>query len=130
MGSMMEILNQILSNLRVRYDKINQLMNLTKELDAASKGEDPVSFGMILDMRQKVMDFVDELDKENNRLIARLPDHSQKKIKTLLAPSGEPVRLENPLESDIFDTNKRTLLLVQRVAALDDTILKKIGGKR
>lgn len=130
MSSTMEILSQILSNLRVRYDKINQLMNLTKELDAVSKNGDTVSVGMILDMRQKVMDLVDDIDRENRRLIGKLPDPLRTKIRSLLAPKGEPVRLENPMESDIFDTNKRTLLLAQRVAALDDSILQRIKGRQ
>ena len=113
MGGTMEILNQILFNLQAKYGKINQLMDLTKELDKAACAKDTVSFGMVLDMRQKVMDAVDHIDVENRKLIARLPANTQDRIKSILVPGNDPVRLENPLETNIFDTNKRNILLVQ-----------------
>lgn len=126
MSSSMEILNQILHILREKYDKINQLHNLTKEMEKALNYDDAPSFGALLDMRQKQMDAIDELGRQNRQLIAKLPEALQSRVKKILAPNGEPLRLNNPLETNIFDTNRRGLLLLQKVAALNDSVFQKM----
>ena len=126
MSGSMEILNQILHNLRGKYDRINQLHNLTKEMEKALSYNDSASFGTLLDMRKKQMDAIDELDRQNRKLIAQLPEALQSRVKKILAPKGEPLRLDNPLETNIFDTNRRGILLLQKVAALNDSVFQKM----
>ena len=126
MNSSMEILNQILHNLRAKYDRINQLHNLTKEMEKALGYNDAPSFGALLDMRQKQMEAIDELDRQNKKLIAKLPEALQSRMRRILTPKGEPLRLNNPLETNIFDTNRRGLLLLQKVAALNDSVFQKM----
>lgn len=124
-GSMIAM-NKILSNLQEKYKYFNNLFQLTKQMEEVIASNDQVSLAAILDMRQKNMSLVDKLDAENKAMVERLPKPMKERMQGILFPKGEPVRLENPLETNIFDTNKRNLMLLSKIISLDEKINKSI----
>lgn len=128
MAQEMEIMMGILANLRKKYNYINRLMDETKELDRSVRSRDEVSIKMSLDMRSLTMAAVDGLDAQNRSLMKSLREDLQKKISSILSPSGETPHLSNPLEIDLYDTQQRIVGVLQRVVSLDDEIRKKTGG--
>lgn len=122
-------LNKILKNLQKKYDHLNQIMNYTRDLEATIKRRDEDSLGLVLEMRQQCMNLIDVIDEENHELLSRLPSPYKERIGEVFKPSGQPIRLENPLETNIFDTSKRNNALLQRIVQLDETVNKMINKK-
>lgn len=128
MAGTIEVQTEVLRNLRKKYNMMNQLMELTKDLDKAARSGDKVSFGMTLEMRWNTMAAVDKLDVVNRSLIAGLPEDVQFRTRRLLNSGGETPHLENPLETDIFDMQRLILTTVQKIMNLDDEIRRKTGN--
>ena len=128
MAETTETLNEILANLRKKYNRMNQLMEQTKELDKAARMNDGVSFEMSLDMRWKTMSAVDQLDHENRQLISSLPELIQLQVRKLLHPREEAVEPERELERDICNMQRQILSTVQKIITLDDDVRKRTGN--
>ncbi len=115
-------MGKILDNLQKKFNLLNQILNLTKDMENAIKRKDEESLSLILNMRQKSMDLIDELDKENNIMTQKLPMPYKERVNEVFRPTGKTVRLENPLETNIFDTNKRNNMLLKRIIQLDEMV--------
>jgi hypothetical protein len=88
---------------------------------------DPESLGAVLSMRQRTMDMIDDLNLEVAKILANMDNPYKDKTKLILSPTGDAtLTLNNPLETNIFDTNKRILMLLQRIINLDDAIKKRL----
>ncbi|MBE6033224.1 hypothetical protein [Aminipila sp.] len=122
--------NKILENLNKKYRHIDNIMNLTKDLERAMMANDSISFGSILDMRGDMMILVDKLDEENRKLVSHLPNPLKERMASIIMPkknsAGESVTLDNPLETNIYDTNKRIAALLSKIVKLDNEINQKI----
>lgn len=127
MDSTMTVLQGILNNLRKKYNLVNNILNLTKDLERVLNSGDEEMFGFTLSMRQNVMNLVDKVDAENRKSVERLSEPLRGKVKQMLNPAGETLHLDNPLETDIFDTNQQILSLIKRIVSTDDTIQKKLN---
>lgn len=125
--------NKILENLKVKYRYIDNIMNLTKDMERAMMADDSLSFGSILDMRGDMMILVDKLDQENREIISHLPNPLKERITAIIMPkreyTGESLTLDNPLETNIYDTNKRIAALLSKIIKLDNEINQKIKGQ-
>lgn len=120
-------MNLILVDLQKKYRRMDMILTFTKELEQIIASGDETSLRLVLEMRQKEMDVIDQLDREiQNRLSMMSPVLKAKMRKILKPTSGNSIKLENPLETNIFDTNKRILKLVGRIVNLDTTIHDKI----
>ncbi len=115
-------MGKILDNLQKKFNLLNQIMNLTKDMENAIKRKDEESLSLVLNMRQKSMDLIDELDKTNSVMTQKLPEPYKERIMEIFRPTGKTVRLENPLETNIFDTNKRNNMLLKRIVQLDEMV--------
>lgn len=126
--------NKILENLKKKYRYIDNIMNLTKDMERAMMANDSISFGTILDMRGDVMILVDKIDQENAEIARRLPDPIKDRIRAIIMPKqevvGETVTLDNPLETNIYDTNRRILALLSKTIKLDTEINQKVNGQK
>lgn len=126
--------NKILQNLKKKYRHIDNIMNLTKDMERAMMANDSISFGTILDMRGDVMILVDKLDQENKEIARRLPTPIKERISAIIMPkrevAGETVALDNPLETNIYDTSRRIVGLLSKIIKLDTEINKKINGHK
>lgn len=126
--------NKILENLKKKYRYIDNIMNLTKDMERAMMANDSISFGSILDMRGDAMILVDKLDQENKEIARRLPTPIKERILAIIMPkrgvTGETVALDNPLETNIYDTNRRIVGLLSKIIKLDTEINQKINGHK
>lgn len=123
----MDALNKILSNLKVKYNFYNNLFNLTKQMEDIIALNDQYSLSAILEMRENVMSLVDKLDAENKSIIAKLPVSMKDRIYNILFSKGDSIRVENPLETNLFDTNKQNQILLNKIIVLDQKINKKVN---
>ncbi|QAT42041.1 hypothetical protein [Aminipila luticellarii] len=125
--------NKILENLKLKYRYMDNIMNLTKDMERAMMADDSASFGSILDMRGDIMITVDELNQENREIISHLPDSLREKFSAIILPekgqAGDSMTLDNPLETNIYDTNKRIAVLLSKIIKLDNEINQKIKGQ-
>lgn len=125
-----EALTLLLSNLRQKYNHYNSLLSATRDLIDLSDGRDPDSFGITLRMRDNSMAQVDRLDAQNKEIISKLPKPLEQKIKECFWPSGTPITLDNPLQTDIFDTCKRNNQLLLRIIDADEKLNKRVKQKQ
>ncbi|WP_324824508.1 hypothetical protein [Sinanaerobacter sp. ZZT-01] len=127
----MDGMNQILSILQKKYRRMDMILTITKELEQVVSTGDETSLGIILETRQNEMNGIDQLDRELKGIKENMPLPLQQKINQMLHPaSGETVRLENPLETNIFDTNKRIIRLVEKIIDLDRVIRDRMKRKK
>ncbi len=126
----MDGMNQILSILQKKYRRMDMILTITKEVEQIVLSGDEASLGIILDTRQNEMNGIDQLDRELNREKEKMPPILRQKVDQMLRPTpGETVRLENPLETNIFDTNKRITRLVEKIIVLDKAIRDRMERK-
>ncbi|MEA4987084.1 MAG: hypothetical protein VB095_03420 [Anaerovorax sp.] len=123
----MDNMNQILSILQKKYRRMDMILTITKELEKVVASGDETSLGIILETRQKEMDEIDQLDRDLKSIQGNMSPILQQKMNQILKPvSGEAIRLQNPLETNIFDTNKRIIKLVEKIINLDTVIRNKM----
>ncbi len=122
--------SQILKNLQIIYQYMNEIMNLTKDMENAMNTEDDVMFGKFLDRRGDFMVEVDILKQENKKIINRFPNDLKEKMLSIIEPKNNvaTIKLDNPLETNLYDTNKRIMTLLKRIINLDKSIQKRIKG--
>lgn len=106
---------------------MDMILTITKELEKVVASGDETSLGIILETRQKEMDEIDQLDRDLKSIQGNMSPILQQKMNQILKPvSGEAIRLQNPLETNIFDTNKRIIKLVEKIINLDTVIRNKM----
>ena len=92
------------------------------------------AFGKLLDMRGDIIIEVDNIDQANFDIASHLPGSLREKIEGILMPkktySGETLTLDNPLETNIYDTNKRISNLLGKIVKLDAEINQKVNASK
>ncbi len=123
---------KILDNLKAKYRHIDRIMNLTKDMETALLAGDPQTFGTILDMRGDVMILCDKLDQENREMISHFPKGLGDKMTAIIFPrkgqNAATLSLDNPLETNIYDTSNRINQLLTRVIKLDTELNRKVNS--
>ncbi|MGP1569396.1 MAG: hypothetical protein ACTTH0_00500 [Eubacteriales bacterium] len=126
--------NKILDNLKKKYKYMDSIFTFTKDMQKAFELEDAVSFEKILDMRGDAMVLVSKLDEENLEIIQKLPVALADKMRAILFPKKygngnvDALKLANPLETNIYDTNKQIGQLLVKIVKLDTEISAKVNG--
>lgn len=125
---------QILQNLNTKYKYLDNIYNLTRDMEAVVISGDVRAFGKLLDMRGDLIIMVDDIDQANFDIARRLPSPLRERIEGILMPkkdySGETMTLENPLETNIYDTNKRISTLLGKIIKLDQEINHKVNASK
>lgn len=123
--------NKILDNLKIKYRYMDNIMSFTKEMEKAILANDAVLLGSILEMRGDVMVQADKLDTENKEIVAHLPSPMRERIGNIILPKkeAEPITLDNPLETNIYDTNKRIAMLLSKIIKLDTEVNKRLSNR-
>ena len=122
-------MNLVLSGLQSRHKQMDNLMALTKEMGKAIELNDLESLGAVLSMRQETMGRIDDINTEVMNRISGLDQPGRDKMKRVLKQEAGPEDLDNPLEAGIFDTNRMTMLLLQKIIDLDGAINDKISKR-
>ena len=118
-------LTEILSKLKERYRQADNLMVMTKDMEKAVSMNDLESLEIVLNMRQKTMEQIDQLNREITETAEGLSKPVKKRVKQLLRQVGDPKRLDDPLETEIFEMNQSTARLIQKVIDLDEAVNKR-----
>ncbi len=114
---------QILTNLNQKYMQLDSFLSSTKILKSAIERKDHYVIKTSIDMRDRTIMTVDNIDKKNGDLISTLPNELRTRISSILSPKGgETLRLENPLETNLFDTSRRVYTLIGKIAELDKEV--------
>lgn len=124
--SSMDTMNSILSDLQEKYEHTERMLALTKKLETAARIRDELSIGEALDARQLELDASAVLDRRIKKSCELLPEPFRGRVSTILDPKATEVSLENPLEENIFDTNRRIIVLMRKIVTLDTAIREKI----
>lgn len=126
METTMTVLQDIQGQLKKKYNQVNNIFNMTKEMEQAIQARDEHSFGILLDMRQNVMKLVDETDELNEKNLAKLSPDLEKKLRSILHPDGSALYLDNPLETDLLRRQQQIQLLLKRIIAMDNAIQRRL----
>lgn len=117
---------KILLNLRDEFDKLNEMWVYTKDMEAALNAEDEQSFGLLLDMRKKLMDTVDILKEKNRAIVSALSKEEMDKINLVILIKDPKAEFETPLENDIFEAKKRISALMKKLVEYNAKVEKML----
>ena len=117
---------QILSTLKAKYRLVDNLMVFTKEMGKVVEINDLESLGAVLIMRRETMEKIDYQNSEISKVLNEMDQSDKEKIKRILESKCGPEEIEEPLEKDMYDTNKATLALLEKIVILDEEINTRI----
>ncbi len=119
-----DVISKILRNLQQKYNHLNNILNYTNEMETAARSDDSHVFGLLIEMRQKSMGEVDLLDSDNRSLLVMLPVSNREVMERILAPGSgtNTISLDNQLETNVYDTQKRINLLLSKIIAQDKKV--------
>lgn len=126
--------NKILDNLKKKYKYLDSIFTCTKDMQKAFELQDAVSFERLLDMRGDAMMLASKLDDDNLVIIEKLPAPLAEKMRAILFPKKfgaanvESLKLDNPLQTNIYDTNKQIGQLLVKIVKLDAEVSAKVNG--
>lgn len=126
--------NKILDNLKKKYKYLDSIFTCTKDMQKAFERQDAGSFERLLDMRGDAMMLASKLDEENLLIIEKLPAPLAEKMRAILFPKKfsaanvESPKLDNPLQTNIYDTNKQIGQLLVKIVKLDAEVSAKVNG--
>ncbi len=120
---------QIFDNQRNKYRNINEVYDLTKEIDRAFSEGDAATLEMLLDMRQKKMEICTELDNKNFELLDQLSDEQKNHYMSLIvtkdaAYSPEPV---DESEETIYTMTKRIRAQMLKIIEYSEAINERLA---
>ncbi len=123
-----DAMQKILNNLKNKYSLFLEFETYTNALFKSADNNEAENFGVTLNLRQNIMKKIDEIDKDNSRLLAILPQND----KTVIAPILNPGRslngnFDNILHADIFECQKKILILVRKIIDVDDKVNKIVN---
>ena len=107
---------------------MDNLMALTKDMEKAIVANDLDTLGAILTMRQKSMDQIDAFNLDIRKTLKGMKKAEREKAVAVLDAEREPEKFNNPLEANIYEANKATLSLVQKVIRLDQALNQRMQG--
>ena len=120
-------MDDILPILRNKYKQMDYLMAYTKEMEKAVLINDADGLGTVLNMRQETMERINLLNADVSAVLAGMDQKEQDTARQLLNTEGEPPAFDSQLESDIYNTNRMTLGLLQKIVDLDKDINSKVN---
>ena len=122
-----QLLQQIAISLQKRYNGLNEIENITKQLQDALQFNDVVSIRMLITMRQQEMDSIDEINAAYQELLEHLTDRQKKALKTGSTRlfSGENAAIIQKI-AEIHEKNKR---LLERLVEQDKRVNLKLAGE-
>lgn len=121
-------LMSILNNLQEKYTQMTVFYNATKTLFTLVGPQiNEEALSAEINKRQQAMDAITRLDTQNRTLLSRLPAPLKDKIGECLTPSGKVLSLDNPLQTNIYETGKSILNLIKRTAEEDRKLNRKMN---
>lgn len=119
---------EIILNLQKKYNKANELQDVTKQMADCLQRNDLYAFELYLEMRTEIMLELDNLQYIQEELIRKLSEKEEALVKSVLTLDVEASMLENQdfrRMNEIYCKIKRS---VESTIQFDKAISLKIGG--
>ncbi|WP_312060628.1 hypothetical protein [Anaerotignum sp.] len=119
---------EIILNLQKKYNKANELQDVTKQMADCLQRNDLYAFELYLEMRTEIMLELDNLQYIQEELIRKLSEKEEALVKSVLTLDMEASFLENQdfrRMNEIYCKIKRS---VESTIQFDKAISLKIGG--
>ena len=116
----------LLKNLKAKYRGLNQVYDLTKELDQVLRSGDESSVEMVLEMRRKQLELCVRMDQENEKLADQLPEPERARALGLVFTRGEYTEPENDLEEQLLNLAKSIQRVKTRTMEFDNEIRQRL----
>ncbi len=121
-------LMEIILNLQKKYNKVNELQDVTKRMAECLQRNDTYSFELLVEMRTEIMLELDNLQYLQEDLIHHLSGEEEALAKRALTMDAEAALMENTdfrRMNEIYCKIKRSL---ESTIQSDKAISLKIGG--
>lgn len=119
---------EIILNLQKKYNKANELQDVTKQMAECLQRNDLYAFQLLLEMRTEIMLELDNLQYAQEELIQNLSEKEQALVKRVLTLDVEASLLESSdfrRMNEIYCKIKRSM---ESTIQYDKAISLKIGG--
>ena len=119
-----EQIRQVIENLRIKFRALNQIYDLTKELDAAFADGDNTSLDMLLDMRMNQIKLCLDANEKNERIFneAGIDEkflRDEAKCRKEYAFRGEDIK-------EINNIVERIDVILNKTKELDKIVMSKL----
>ena len=123
-----ECLQQIAILLQKKYNGLNEIENITKQLQDVLGYDDAVSIRMLIVMRQQEMDSIDQIDKEYQICLEGLTEVQKNALQT---GSTRPFAGENAaMVQKIVEIRQKHKRLLERLIEQDKLVNRKLAGEK
>ncbi|MDD3394856.1 MAG: hypothetical protein PHG19_09480 [Anaerotignum sp.] len=115
-------------NLQKKYNKVNELQDVTKQMADTLQRNDLYSFRLLLKMRTEVMFEIENLNYAQEEMLKDLPEREQTLARGALSMEAEEKQLNSSdlqRMNDIYQKIKRSL---QNTIHYDKAINLKVAG--
>jgi len=120
---------EIAINVRKKYNKISELLDLTKQMADSLQRNDMISFEVLLNMRTDVILDIEDISNKTQSILQALEPNLAEKIRLLLYKKDLSHENLTSTEQKIRDIVSESARLTQRLVLQDEIINKKISGK-
>lgn len=118
-------LMEIAVYLQKRYNKINEIYNLTKQMEESLHRNDIYSLKITLRMRSKAMIEVERIDGTRQELINSYPESEREAILYSMSEKAKPEELTTPTLKKINEVYMQSRSILEKTIALDKIVCDK-----
>ena len=122
-----ETAGKIINNLKTKYRGLNQVYDLTREIEKALENGDEGSLDIVLDMRQKQLELCMDMDRQNEDLVGRLTEAEKIRVNTLLRTQGKDPKPDGEDEEEIYAMTKRIKNLLIKTVHYDKKVNSRLN---
>ena len=122
-----ELLQQIAVLAQKRYNGLNEIENVTNQLQDALHYNDVVTIRMLIRMRQQAMDEIDHFDRQRKELMEQLTPEQREELK-----HGEAQHFAEggAFVQKIAEIQQKSQALLKRLIAQDERVNRKLAGDK
>lgn len=125
-----ELLTEVLKEFRVRFRHMDEVCRLTKELADGLSRDDRVSAKMVLDMRGKELEAVNECTRHIEVFQSSMQEEEGQRLGALLKGEAKPDGYEYiGVWKEIRDIAEQTRAVWKRTMEIDRVMSRRMAGK-
>lgn len=113
---------EVAVNLQKRFNKINEIYDLTKQMQESLYRNDVYSLKLIVRMRTKAMLEVDKIDNSRNELVDSFPESERTAILNSMSEKANPEELTSVALKKINDIYMQSRRALEKTIALDKVV--------
>lgn len=117
-------------NLRKKYNKISELLDITQQMSDCISRNDMVSFEIFMNMRTDILLEIEELNYTREQIIEALEPQKAERVKYLMQID---IEIPNDIPSEdlkVYSTFMDCKSVAAKLVATDKVISKKICGDK